>query len=97
MRKLALVLVIVLLTLAIAATGQEFDEQGFLIIKAEPELPLALVTLTRSRPQYTSMVITKEVTHVPLAFSRTALTPPEKELQPKIMRDLDALLAKERI
>lgn len=85
MKYLLLLLSVILMgvTCVPPAQSQEFDEEGYLVIRAEPELPLALVTLTRSRPVFVSMVITKDISSIPIAYQRTVIAPVKEELKPK--------------
>ena len=96
MLKTVVISILFFLILPLVSFSQDFDEKGFLVIKAEPDLPLALVSITRSRPLFKPMVIKKDISNISVFFEVSVISPPKRELQPKKIKDLKLLLAKER-
>ncbi|MBZ0263242.1 hypothetical protein K8I28_01125 [bacterium] len=96
MKKYLFLILAVVLVIPIIGQAQEYNEEGFLVIEADPELPLALVTLTRTRPEFTSTGLIKDISAIPVTYKREVFAPADVTLQPKKIPNLKSFLEKER-
>ncbi|MBD3165851.1 hypothetical protein GF324_04590 [bacterium] len=66
-------------------------------IKGEAAEPLAIINISRTRPEYDSAYLQRDYTDELIPTEDDLFAPPEDQTSPKKMEELKALLAKERV